>query len=348
MFKKSFLAVCAVIFTVSAATAVTPAVGGENLFDLSSPFSLSYGSSVAGGGVYFVNPTSITINPALNGRDQRVGLNAGYTALVTVGDSQSFGSAVQTGITIPFKWAVFSGYLNGTFPNTNKMGLSNSASLKAALSKEISERLAIGLGINGGFEWGPTKDWALSGNIGMVYTIPNLGFIKDFRYGVSILNLGKNFNPADDSEFFDGYPGFATIRTGVAGLLFSNDVIKVGASFDVSTPCFTNLLMDAGLQLIIKDSFTISVADKFNLVETVNGNLNIMPSVGFFFKFKFNVSDNAYLASRDWNESEMTVGGAWKNMYSDVHAVSGELNLSLGLKDETPPVIMIWFDEDEE
>lgn len=347
MFKKLFLAACAVLFTVTTASAFSPAVGAENLFDLSSPYSLSYGSSVTGGGISFVNPASITVNPALNARVQRVELNAGYTALVTTGENKSFGSAFQTGITIPFKWSVFTGYMNGTFPNTNLMTISNSMNIKAALSKEITERLSIGLGLNGGAEWGFTKDWALSGNLGMVYTFPELGFVKDFSYGVSILNLGKNFNVTDSSAFLEGYPGFASLKAGVSGVLFANDVIKLGASFDATTPAFTNMILDAGLQLSIKDAFTVSVADKFNLVETINGNVNLIPSVGFFFKFRFNVDDNEYLASRDWSESEMTVGAAWKNMYSNIQAVSGEVDVALGLKDETPPEIFIWFDDDD-
>ena len=44
----------------------------------------------------------------------------------------------------------------------------------------------------------------------------------------------------------------------------------------------------------------------------------------------------------------MTVMAAYKPMYSTVHAASVGVDVDLGMKDETPPVIEIKFDDDDE
>jgi len=346
MTKKIISALAAVIAAASV-YAYDPAVGSESLFELSSPNGLTYASSVTGGGVRYINPASISVNPALTAQEQRVGLNAGYTQLITVDTPVKAGAMVQTGIIIPFKWAVVTGELFGAFPNSPSMTIGNSVILEGGLSKSITEKLDVGIGVNTGASWGSYADWGLSANLGFVYTIGNLSFMKDFKYGVSINNLGKNFASDANRDFLSSYPGFCTIRAGASALLFSNDVLKIGASFDLSTPCFVNLIMDTGLQITLKDMLTLSVAEKINLKESINGNKNYIPSVGLLFNFKFN-SKNDYLASHDWSESEMTIGAAYKNIYENVHAASVGVDLRLGLKDETPPVIEIWFDEDDE
>lgn len=345
--KKKIISVLSAILVGTAVFAYAPAIGSESLFELSGTSGMTYASSVVGGGVRYVNPASISVNPALTAQEQRVGLNLGYAALVTNGDNFQFGSAFQTGILVPFKWAVVTGEFYGMFPNSDAMTLGNSVTLKGGLSKEITESLDVGFSFSTGASWGPVADWGLSANLGFVYTMPQLSFMKDFRYGVSILNLGKNYASDADKDFLSSYPGFMTIRAGAAALLFANENFKIGASFDLATPCFVNLIMDAGLQFTIKDMLTFSVAEKINLKESINGYSNYIPSVGLMFTFKFNTS-NGYLASHDWSESEMTVGAAYKNIYKDVTVAGTEIDLKLGLQDETPPVIKIWFEEDEE
>lgn len=342
----SALAACVIVSSVFAFESVT---GGESLFELSSPAAMTFGSSVTGGGIALNNPASIAANPALTARDQRVGLNFGYTGLLTAGDEKkTYGSLFQAGITVPFKWAVCSGEVWGAFPNSSTLGFTNSTNIKGALSKEITDALSVGVGLNAGVEWGAVSDWALSANLGFVYEIPHLSFMKDFRYGVSILNLGKNLSSTSDKKFLDCYPGFATVKAGASAIMFQNDLFKIGANFDLTTPCFMNLIVDAAVQFSFQDILTLNISEKINLVESINGAGSYIPSVGLFFTFKFDVKNNEFLAKNDWSESEMTTGIAYKMLYSDVHAISADMNLKLGLEDEIPPVINIWFDDDDE
>ena len=72
------------------------------------------------------------------------------------------------------------------------MYLGNSLNIKANLAKPITDKLDVGLGVNVGFLFGDF-DWALSANVGALYRIGDLGFLKDFRIGASVSNLGKVF-----------------------------------------------------------------------------------------------------------------------------------------------------------
>ena len=231
---------------------------------------------------------SIIANPALISKEQRVKLNLADTVLFSVNseDEHKVGDAFQLGLIIPTKMFVIGTYVNGTFVNLNELPLGNSASLKAALSKEITDKLSIGLGVNAGVGFMADADWALSANLGFVYNQGNVAFMKDFRYGVSILNLGKNF--ASEESFF-GYPSFATIKVGSAASLYQNDIINVGYNLDLTTPCFRNLIVDTGVKLAVKDMLVIGVTEKINLAETIKGNYNFIPSVSLAFEFSFDI-----------------------------------------------------------
>ena len=180
--------------------AYNPPAGAEDFCLISSPIGLS-GSIFTAGNIS--NPSgaeSIVVNPALTAENQRINLNASCTFLFdneSLNKKQS-GFAFQTAILIPTKMFVFSGYMNGTFvPFSYDMYLGNSFNIKAGLSKEITEKLNIGISVNSGLEWNPGSDWALGFNCGFVYNHGQLGFLQNFRYGASILNIGKNYKPSD-------------------------------------------------------------------------------------------------------------------------------------------------------
>ena len=174
--------------------AYNPPVGAEDMCLLSSPAGLSGNLFTAGSISNSSGAESILVNPALTAENQRVNLNAGYTFLFDSNDQNEsqIGSAFQTAIMIPNKLFVFSGYLNGTFiPFNDEMYLGNSINVKAGLSKEITDKLNIGISVNGGVAWKYGTDWSLGFNCGFVYDIGKLGFMQDFRYGVSLLNLER-------------------------------------------------------------------------------------------------------------------------------------------------------------
>lgn len=347
MKKIATLLMAASLF-VSAIFAYNPPAGGEDLFLFSSPKTLSGAVPVTGGNFVFSGPDSIVVNPALPAREQRVALNAGYTFLYSSNEfnESKIGSAMQTGITIPTKMFVFSGYLNGTFVPFYEMHLGKSFNAKAALSKEITEKIIIGLGANGGYMWSYGNDWSLSANLGFVYNWGDLGFLKDFRYGASILNLGKNYNMCNRVGMKEGetteYPTIFTLKLGASANFVETDILKLGGALDFTVPCFQNLIMDMNLQLSLKDMLVLSVGEKINIAESVNDNSNFIPSFGLIFKFSFDVKNNNYLEANGWSESEMSVSAGYKNLYKNIHAASAGVDINLGMQDTAAPEIVLW------
>lgn len=332
--------------------AYNPPVNGETFFEYATPKLLSGTLSTAGGGIFTMSPESIVLNPAITAKEQRTDLNLSYTAFISGNElsrnmSNYYGNIVQTAILIPSKWFIFTGVVNFTSVNFAEMDLGSSLNIKANLSKEITEILDVGFGVNGGFLFGNYFDWSLSANVGALVRLGDLGFLKDFRIGASVNNLGKVFSNTTEissvvvENLTSPFPSFGYIRAGVSAMFVSTDVVKLGMSLDVETPWFQNILFSAALNFTIKDQLFISVQEKVNMYELVNNYSHYLPSIGISYKFRFNVN-NAYLKKNDWNESEMQLSAAYKNVYETVNAISADVDITLGLKDETPPVIQLW------
>ena len=343
--KKVITIFFVVASVFSFASAYNPPVGAEKMFDYSSPNALSGNMTVTGGALFSSGPDSLIVNPALAAGEQRVSLNAGYTFLHTYGTEDFMaGSAFQTSILIPSKMFVFSGYLNGTFVPFPDMDIGNSFSLKASLSKEITDKLDIGLGLNTGIAWSNKATWSLSANLGFNYNYGDLWIFKNFRYGASILNLGKNFTLSGNTGLSAGnksthFPSILTIKVGAAGTVFDNDFLDIGVAMDLTTTLFLNLIVDLNTQLIFKDMFFLSVGESINVAESAYNHWSAIPSVSLGVKFSLDVKNNQYLNKNGWSKSEMSVAAGYKNLYGSVNAYSAAVDLDLGMKDTTPPVI---------
>lgn len=351
--KKLLFTFFAAGMLLTAAYSYNPPAGGEDLNLLASPANLSGAKSVTGGALFDAGADSILVNPALTAGEQRVNLTAGYTFLYSTEktNSSQIGNTFQTGILIPFKLYIFSGYVNGSFVPFDELHLGNSINAKAGLSKEISDKLSVGLSAGGGYAWTYGHDWSLYADIGALYKFGALGFMKDFRLAGSVLNLGKMYSDVarvgiDPKANNTPYPTLATFKLGAAGTLLDTEIAKIGLALDFTTPCFQNLIVDLNAQVSFNNAFYISLGEKFNMVEVIQKKYSFIPSVAFLFKFSFNVRNNQYLEDNGWSQSEMTVSAGYKNLYKSVHAISAGLDIDLGMADEEAPQIVIW-DEKE-
>lgn len=349
------LSVCGAAFLF----AYNPPVNGENFLELSSPKTLTEAASVTGGGLFYASPSSLIVNPALPAGEQRIELDLGYTALTSSNDANNakFGSAFQLGMVFPTKWYVYSAYLNGTFVPFAEMDLGNSFNLKGSVSKEVTEKLDVGVGLDTGIIFGSGVDWNLAGSLGFVYKWGDLSFMKDFRFGASVLNLGKVYHKinldgiytSDENPKLCGlFPMIGTVKGGASTILLENSNFKIGASMDLTIPGFQNVIFDAGVKFSVKDMLVISVAEKINLRESIAGINNYIPSVGVFFNFTLDVKNVEYLERHSWSESEMNAQVAYKRMYSTVNAISAGVDLKLGMADNEAPKIELWLDEEVE
>ena len=351
--KKILFTIFAAGILLSAAHSYNPPAGGEDLNLLASPSNLSGANSVTGGALFNAGADSIIVNPALTAREQRVNLIGGYTFLYSsdTRNDKQMGMAFKTGILIPFKLYIFSGYMNGTFAPFGEMHLGNSFNFKAGLSKEITDKLSVGLSAGAGYAWTSyDKDWSLYGDVGALYNWGNLGPFSDFRIGASVLNLGKTYTDAlrvgiDEKSVNTQYPTLATFKAGAAGTIYDSDVAKVGLGLDLSVPCFQNFIADFNAQVTIKKMFTISLGEKFNLKEVLSGHYNFIPSAAFLFKFTFDVKNNQYLEDNGWSQIEMTVSAGYKNLFETVHAISAGVDIDLGMADNEAPKITVWDNE---
>ena len=143
--KKSVFVLATTFFT-AALFAYNPPAGGQSIFNISSPTQLTSASSAAGGGIFYPGPDSVAFNPALSSFEERVQLDADFSVLANKGDGDS-GAAFQTGILIPMKMFNFSGLFSGVFLGADDMDVEKSLNIKAGFSKEITERLSVGLNL---------------------------------------------------------------------------------------------------------------------------------------------------------------------------------------------------------
>lgn len=310
--------------------------GGDIAFRLTDPGLLLSAGSSAGGGFFTSGPTSIVINPALPAGDQRIVLNLGYTALMKDEEKFSFGSGMNLGLLIPSRYGVFSSLISGLFCNVGELQFNNVLQLQGSFSKDISERLYVGMGLDTGIRWGAGVDWVLGLNIGAVYKWGTLGFLEDTRFAFALTGLGK--------PYVWGMPSIVTPKVGIAGTLFTVAEGKLSGAFssDISFPQFTNIVLDIGFQLRIIDMVYIKSAWQFDLRETLAEKYNLIPAIGLTVKFGIDTKDNNFFADKGWQKSEMSTSGAWQNLYDGVQAVSAGASINLGLRDTEAPEIILW------
>lgn len=351
---KKILSFIAGVALAAPIFAYNPPVQGENFTGFINPQQLTVGNSAAGGPLFNISPSSVTVNPALGAYQNRVSLDLGYTAILTGDSSNPYGHSFGTGILVPTKYFNMSAEFFAAGIDSYKMQFADSVNLKTTFSKEVAENFAIGIGIGGGYLWGAGYDWSLTADVGAVYKWGELGPMRNFRLAASALNIGKVYNKADvygifgdhsNSRDWASFPGFLTLRAGAAAEFVNTKEFVLGLSLDVTTPFFQNLIFDAGVQMKIIDMIYISSNWQFDMAACTQGKMSWIPTVGLTFKFSF---DSSFTNKEDWQKSDMQVGAAWKNVYNNVNAISAGTIINLGQPDKKAPVINIDDDIMEE
>lgn len=374
--KKLLTALTVFALAMGAAWTYAPPTQGENFFYLSHPELLTEGNSTAGGGIENIIPASGTINPALIGLEERTSLDLGYTmmfnrnprdgftGLVPFGNrlfyfdnygasKVAYSQAFGTGVIIPTDWATFGGEMEFIL-DEKCMGLGDSFHIKSFASKQILDKLHVGVGLGFGYGWNirapldfawfwwpwrveeKKNDWMLTIDAGAVYNFGDLGFLKNFRVAASANNIGKTLGTEMD---WQGYPGMFNFRAGAAAEFLQTDKIVLGASLDVTTPLFMNLIIDSGVQVRICDFVQINSSWQFNAYEISMGTASWLPTLGVVFKFNIGLGDSDFVKKRDWSKSEICPSMGWKNVDGDVNMVSAGAVLRLGQKDRSGPDI---------
>ncbi|MBR1722098.1 MAG: hypothetical protein IJ727_06405 [Treponema sp.] len=373
--KKILGAVFAALLLCSNIFAYNPPAGSQNVLRLTEPQLITGANSAAGGGLFGVTPASIVNNPALTAWEQRITLDVAGTLFVNTNTDEpygghSLGEGFQGSILFPSRWCVSTLLFQGVWTEAFDMPVGDSINFTGGLSKDITDEVAVGMNVNFGLLYGDIvdSDWTASVAFGAHYNLGNLFFMEDFRIGAAMSNIGKmyassnkslgiktakNFRDYVDSSSDSGFdyddasmwPGICTIRTGVAATMLRTDIMDLGLSLDFAFPGFQDFVTDIGLQLQFWDFLKVSTSWEFDVQEFANDAKNLMPSIGVSFKFIFNSKNGSYLANHGWDQSDMTVSGAWKQLYKNVNAVSAGAVLNLGLKDTRAPEVTMWGEE---
>ena len=269
--------------------------------------------------------------------------------------TNGMGGAFQAGLLIPSRWCVATFLFDGVFAKLIDMPLGNNIAFTANVAKDINDKVSVGLNANFGAFWeDDASDWTFAANTGVYYNYGDLLFMKNLRFGVTLMNLGKMYSKADtlgikENSMSGDWPAVATPRAGVAANVVDTGDFVIGLSSDFATPAFQNFVMDLGVALQYSGlgSATIKLASAWELdvKELLEEHTNMIPSVGLSVKFNFTTKSNSAMANHGWQESELTVSGAWRNLYTDINAFSAGAVLKLGMEDKEPPVITLWEGE---
>lgn len=353
LFGKKGICLFLSLGLTAAAFAYNPPAQGENFTGFINPHQLTAGFSTAGGPLLTITPSSVLVNPALGAYQNRATLDIGYTGIIIADDVHPYAQSFGAGILIPTDFCNITGEFFGVFSESEKMQFGNTLNLKTTASKELAENLTVGIGIGGGVLWGFNTDWNLVLDVGAVYKFDDIGPMHNFRVGASVLNIGKVFNntytrgiigPNDGSDWTT-YPGFLTVKAGAAAEFVNTDKFTLGLSVDVTTPFFQNVILDAGVQMLICNFVVVNSSWQFDTVACVQGYQSWLPTVGIAFKFGL---DTSFTNKESWKKSDLEVSSAWKNVNGNANAISLGATVNMGQPDRKAPEIKINVDFEEE
>jgi flagellar hook assembly protein FlgD len=322
--------------------AYNPTVGGDSIGTFLSPDLLGGNTSVTGGAFDASLPGELAVNPAIGAGEQRIIVDASYAALLGLGGETGFGHVVNLGLLAPLRWSVVSGSLNFVNSPFASIPLGTAGTLHAAISKDLTDKLYIGAGLTASAGTG----WGVSGELGVLYKLGDLGVLKDAKVAGALTGIGRTFVPTTGTGInggdSSGYASPFTPRAGFAATLLKTDAFKLGASADLSAPSCQNLALDTGLEAVIMDVVTVKSGWNVNLIETVNAKQTYIPSLAVAVNLKLNSAEpDSFLAKNGWGQSDITPTLAVKPLYNGITAVGGGVNVHLGVTDTKAPTIAI-------
>jgi hypothetical protein len=228
--------------------ATAPVSAETGFYDLLSPtFMAGSANSVS-----LESPAATLLNPAVAGGKQRITLDLSYIGLMDFAPAFLWdGHIANLGITLPTRVGVFSAvgrFATAGFPSLDWDTLGG---LHLSFAKDLFEDFYIGIGL--GFEFG--SDWGLWGDLGFLHLPGDIGFMKDFRWGVALRGLGKGYEPDDASTEPDGLAWPPTFTPAVAASfsLIDKDPFLLTVSGDLSFPTFQDIRLQLGTEFSAAD-----------------------------------------------------------------------------------------------
>ncbi|MDR1909191.1 MAG: OmpA family protein [Spirochaetaceae bacterium] len=313
---------------------VPGAEAGEELF---SPV-------LAGSGAFSTSRDGVhaaAVNPAALGELQRITLDAGYLLLTDFGSYQ-FGHALNLGLSVPTKFAVFGGSANYLYSPFFHLLEGSGHHIRGNLfaAKDIYPGLTVGLGLNVGGGGGLT----LAGDLGVRYNMGKLGSFENMTFAFAMKGLGKSSYPSAFTPLFGASADFLHIRsTGDTA-----DPLLLSGALDLSIPSMHNLALKIGARLVLAEMITISAAWGINGYENIWGSNRVMPplpSLGVGLNFTIKTRGQGLMGGRLPTDGDIAANLALKPISGPIYAIGGGATWSMGVVDRTPPQVFVEYPE---
>jgi flagellar hook assembly protein FlgD/outer membrane protein OmpA-like peptidoglycan-associated protein len=311
------------------------ASGDSSFLDFYSPQFLAG----ADGTTTLEAPSGTVLNPAISADKQRLTFDASYIALIQLASGFSWpGNVVNLGITWPTRVGVATGIAR--FANTGAVGPSwgTLGSLNVSFAKDLFPELYVGAGL--GFQFGGT-DWGLGLDLGFLSLVGDLGFLKDFRWGAALRNMGKPYMYISPAVSLGSPPPF-TPAVGASFDLVKTDQLVLSFSPDLSFPAFQDIRFTLGMEFSVADIFFLDASYNFDLQETLN------PVTARSFPIAFGVTlklsglggkPAGQAGGQDVTEVKSSIVAA--PLQGGVWGFGLGANIPLGVRDVTAPAISI-------
>ena len=321
------------IVIVSLLLAVASAASAESGFlDLSSPQFVGGN----GGTATDDSPMGTLLNPSISADRQRTTFDLSYLALTQLTPGFSWGgNVVNLGLTWPTRVGVLTGiarFANADFPGTG-LDWGSQGSLNVSFSKDLFPDLYIGAGL--GFQFG--SDWGLGLDLGFTSLVGDLGFMKDFRWGGAIRDIGKGYGTSSTAGSL-GNPTPFTPAVGASFLLVKTDSLQLGISPDLSFPSFQDIRGSLGIDFTVADMFSLSLGGVLDLRQL----LGVEPSRSLPLQFGMSLRLNGLgvkTGGQDVTEIRTSISAT--PLTSGVWAFGSGITVPIGVRDVTAPSITI-------
>jgi len=309
----------------------------ENSFlDLASPVFLGG----AGGTATLETPSGTLLNPAISAGRERVTLDLSYIALAQVSPLFLGGNVVNLGLAVPTRAGVFSAigrFTNAGYGAGSGLQWGPLGGLNLSFSKDLFPDLYIGPGL--GAQFG--ADWGVGADIGFLNLIGDVGPLKDFRWGMAIRNMGRAYPDTSTSGSLGNPPAFTPAVGASFGVVKTKDLGLVFTP-DVSFPFFQDVRLALGMTFSVADIFFLNAAYTFDARQMfgVEPARPYPVSMGISLKLS---GIGAKAGGQDVTELNSTVAAAPLEAPNGV-IVWGfglGLNVPIGVRDTTPPKIVI-------
>ncbi len=283
-------------------------------------------------------PAGTVLNPAISADRQRLTFDASYIALTQLTPSFLWGgNVVNLGVTVPTRVGVATGIARFANAGYTDLNWGTMGALNLSFSKDLFPDLFVGAGL--GFEFG--SDWGLGLDLGFLNLVGNLGFLKDFRWGVALRNMGKPYMYGTPSGSLGDPPPF-TPAVGASFALVKTDQLGLTFSPDLSFPAFQDVRFTLGMNFSVADIFFLNASYIFDLRQTLGLEAARSLPIAFGMSLKLNGLGGKPTGQAEAQDvTEVRSGIAAAPLAGGVWGFGMGANVPLGVRNVTPPAISI-------